>query len=176
MNPKLKKLFGRLAMIMTVGLIAATPALAGEYIDIEQSVGFYGLVNGSMEPEFVPNGFNITEVSVYPQYHAGTFAIQIRDAVCGTVLAHGSGAGGPGWVKCNLVGAQTLVPGQSYVINVASITQMKGANTDPYPNGELWFNCNSPLSGVDLVFRTWTDEEAVPTAETTWGSVKSLFR
>lgn len=179
MNLKLKKLFGRLAMIMTAGLLVATPALAVEYVDIDQP--YVGTLFGSSpwDQTFVPFADNITAVSLYSYDEVpGIFAIEILDAVCGNTLASGSGSGtGVGWVKCDLIGAQALVPGNTYVIRVLTDKLYSGSCGNPYEDGSFWRNCiEFSDSTCDLSFKTWTDEEAVPSEEATWGTMKSLYR
>ena len=177
MISKLKKSPCRFAAIIVISLIAVSPALAVEYVDIEQTVVNYVLANYyDWHQTFIPNAYNISAVSVNLYSVSGTVTIRVLDSVCGTVLAHGSGTGGPGWVKCDLVGVQALVPGQSYAIYAYSSAKMRAGSGNPYSDGVVWLSCTSTIANYDLAFRTWTDDQAVPNTETTWGSVKSLYR
>jgi hypothetical protein len=177
MNPELKKLLVRIAATLTISLLALTPALAVEYVDVEQPVAYAGVYSGEWHQVFTPNANNITAVSVYCNNSTGVQNVRILDGVCGTVLAHGTIATAVGWVKCDLVGAQALVPGQPYAIYVGPNFNPLGQSGWPYPGGDAYYDsCSQPYGSFDIAFRTWTDEEAVPSVERTWGAVKGLYR
>jgi hypothetical protein len=164
-------------------VIATAPAAAVEYIDIDQPVG-PGSIGFShfTQQTFVPEANNITAVSLYfTSEITGNVSVQIRDAICGDILAHGTETDPAiGWVKFNLVGAQALVPDNVYVIYFDA-SAVGGANLamsedNPYADGARWAFCTTERPTQDLQFRTWADQEAVPAEETAWSAVKSLYR
>ena len=155
-------------------------ASAVEYIDIEvEPVSMFISPESGLSQSFKPNANNITAVSIFMRdATTANVTIQILDSVCGNILASGSGSGHD-WVKCDLVGAIAVVPGDTYVINVLSDSWFAGNAGHPglsYPDGNIYWNCDLFDTPDDLAFRTWTDEQAVPNTEATWGAIKSLFR
>lgn len=166
-------------IVASVVVIAVAPAQAVQYIAIEQSSQDTVLGSPPWEQTFVANTGNILAVSVYITADAASnVTVQILDGVCGNQLRVGAGSGtGVGWVKCDLSGAQGLVPGNTYSIVVNSDQDFGGSTFNPYANGSLWRGCLEYSSGeYDLTFRVWADEEIVPANQTTWSTVKSLYK
>ncbi len=117
----MNRLISCLVTVLAISLVCFAPATAVEYVDIDQSSGPGGMIgDADWQQTFIPTANNITAVSLYLQFSVGTATVQILDGLCGNVLAHGSGTG-QNWVKCDLVGAEALVPGNSSACPTATL-------------------------------------------------------
>ena len=171
-------------MTCSIGMIAivaasVAPSGAVEYVDIDQPLSNGGFRSTlTVQQTFIPSADNITAVSVFVLNGAtDTITLQILDGFCGALLAQGSGTG-QDWVKCDLTGAQALIPGNTYTISIDPTVEFLGmSNANPYPDGDSWRACTTYLDpDRDLQFRTWTDTDVVPAESTVWSAVKAIYR
>jgi hypothetical protein len=141
-----------------------------------------GVGPGSISQGFTPALSPLTAVEVMSYVlapPAGSRTVRIRSgAVDGPIVGETNAISQTGWTRYDFAGGIVVVPGQLYVIEVAYSTSgeyvaQNAANT--YPGGHAYGCTNNSNPNHDVVFRTYANA-TLPTQETTWGRVKTLYR